>query len=635
MMSRRRTVTFEVVVEQGGKPNIDGVFPDEAAARERAAYLLRLAKFPVVRILKVNQTGKEEVIFQKATSGGGKPTTISLVEETDVGPANLCADALQLFSYESRMLLLRLLRGYWDEQAVIPAEQLHRYYPLRYFEREALLFNPAVSRLATLQAPLLGVKPFDRHDQLIRMFATLKEMAQASDALAPFDAALARGGVGDLLAAAAERPPEERDRLVTHAFGAVLEPCRDWPGKVKALLRFHREDEEEANRRLLDQMLAETVDGREPVRALIGYAPDLGAALQSLVAAVHGDLDDRLPFTDELLALSNALGGGGFDETRAALLRRIQGGLAGLTPLTRTSDSAEGKAFGLIVDRLINFDGFLGGAGMAEALTRRAKTVWSSGGQDAPFDTAVQRLATRLPAPAQRIGYLLDLATSPFGRNKLSVLIRQVATEFESITSARELAAPGVSVEDVRSGLGRRLRAAGIPRALAEGLIAKIAAIPDGERSLSMPLLGGPGVGAVATAPRGGTRATEDTVLIDAPRAAERLVLFWRGQTRAIPEDGTQIVIGRSSQCQFVLDIASASRRHAAVSLQDGRFVVEDLSRNGTGIVVPGAAAPGVAEPLRLTPGEPLPLPPRGEIVIGSAELGEEPARIAWEIVKR
>ena len=170
----------------------------------------------------------------------------------------------------------------------------------------------------------------------------------------------------------------------------------------------------------------------------------------------------------------------------------------------------------------------------------------------------------------------------------------------------------------------RPLRAAGIPRALAEGLIAKIAAIPDAERSLGIPLLAAP-AGEVVT------RATEETVLFEVSKAAaERLVLFWRGQTRSIPEDGTQIVVGRSSQCQFVLDIASASRRHAAVSRQDGVFVVEDLSRNGTYIAVPG-----VAEPQRLTPGEPLPLPPRGEIVIGSAELGEEPARIAWEIVKR
>ncbi|ALJ38000.1 hypothetical protein [Azospirillum brasilense] len=208
---------------------------------------------------------------------------------------------------------------------------------------------------------------------------------------------------------------------------------------------------------------------------------------------MHGDLDDRLPHTDELLALSNALGGGGFDETRKALLRRIQGGLAGLTPLTRTGSAAEGKAFGMIVDRLTNFDGFLGGAGMAEALTRRAKTVWSSGGQDASFDMAVQRLATRLPAPAQRIGYLLDLATSPFRRNKLSVLIRQVATEFESITACRPPA---------RSSSRRSRCAAGDSPGCGAGI--------PGWRRRTAP----------RTARRSGRRTSRDRQLVD-----ERLIL--------------------------------------------------------------------------------------------------------------
>ena len=68
-MSKRREARFEVVVEQGGKPNIDGVFDDEKAATERANFLLRLAKFPVVRVVKVTGTGREETIFQKTSSG--------------------------------------------------------------------------------------------------------------------------------------------------------------------------------------------------------------------------------------------------------------------------------------------------------------------------------------------------------------------------------------------------------------------------------------------------------------------------------------------------------------------------------------------------------------------------------------
>ncbi|WP_448208375.1 FHA domain-containing protein [Azospirillum sp. sgz302134] len=571
--------------------------------------------------MKVNQAGGEQVVFEKASSGGGKSTTISHID--DAGPP--CTDVLQVFSFPSRMTLLRLLRGYWDDQLVIPAEQLHRYFPLRYFEREALLFNPALSRLATLQAPLLDVKPFDRQDQLLRLFTALKDLAQGADALAPVDQALTRGGLAGLLAATADRPPEEHDRLVTHAFGAVLEPCRAWNAKVAAILRFHEEGDAE-NTRIIDEFLTETVDGREPVRALIGYAPDLGSALQSLLAVVHGDLDDRLPYTDELLALSNALGGGGFHETRGALLHRIQGGLAGLTPLARTTDMAEAKAFQAIVDRLVSFDGYLGGPGMAEALTRRAKMVWGMNGRDVPFDGAVQRLTARLPMPAQRIGFLLDLATSDFGRHKISVLIRQVAGEFEHIGSAAELAAPGVSVEDVRRGLGRRLRAAGIPRALAEGLIAKIAAIPDEQRSVRLPR-----PGAAVPASRMEESVTAETVDLSAPQPAPkpdsaRLVLTLGARTWAIPDEGAELAIGRSSQCQVVLDMASASRRHAVVSRREGGFVLEDFSRNGTRLEVPGA------EPCVLQPGQPIVLPPRGVIVIGSGAVGEEPARIAWEI---
>ena len=349
---------------------------------------------------------------------------------------------------------------------------------------------------------------------------------------------------------------------------------------------------------------------------------------------MHGDLDDRLPLTGELLALSNALGGGGLPETRGALLRRIQGGLGGLTPLTRTSDSAEGRAFQAILDRLEGFDGYLGGPGMADALTRRAKMVWGADGQDAAFDATVQRLAGRLPTPAQRIGYLLDLATSAFGRHRASVLIRQVAGEFERVGSARELAAPGVSVDEVRAGLGRRLRAAGIPRALAEGLIARIASIPDGQRSLGTPLPGTPLpdtplLGAPAPAEHAPVRTGAETIDARAPRTVPaRLVLSFRGRSHRIPDDGPHLVIGRSSQCRIMVDVPSASRRHAALSEQDGVFVLEDLSRNGTRVEAPGA------EPRTLAQGDRLPLGPRGEILIGSPDLGEEPARIAWEITR-
>ncbi|WP_455185632.1 FHA domain-containing protein [Azospirillum palustre] len=621
-MSKRREARFEVVVEQGGKPNIDGVFEDEKSATERANFLLRLAKFPVVRVVKVTGTGREETIFQKTSSGGAKLTTISPIET-----ANLCTDVLQVFSFDSRMTLLRLLRGYWDDQGVIPSEQLHRYYPLRYFEREALLFNPAVSRLATLQAPMLGVKPHERYDQIIRLFTALKDLAQKSDTLAPFDQALMRGGISGLLLAAVDRPVEERDRIVTHAFATLLEPHREWGAKLTAVLRLHREDDGE-NTRLVDEFSAEIVDGREPIRALIGYAPDLASALLALLAALRGDLDDRLPHTEPLLALSNALAsdgtGFGFARTREALLHRIRGGLDGLTPLTRSGAASDARAFSSIVDGMIAFDGYMGGPAMAESLTRRGKTVWATGGTDLPFEETMARLAGRFNTAAGRLGYLLDLGASAYGHKKISTVIQRVADEFNRVKSAAELAAPGASLQEVREGLGRRLRAAGIPRALADGLIAKIAAIPDDQR-VSMTGIG------VVTGMRTGAalhaRPTDMTVDMQAPPApALRLTLSYQGRTVAVPDAGGDLVIGRGADCGIMLDHASASRRHAMIRLRDGVFTLEDLSRNGTRLV------PQAGEQRLLKMGDVAPLSGRGEIVIGSLDLGEHPARIAWSV---
>ncbi|WP_245986930.1 FHA domain-containing protein [Azospirillum thermophilum] len=250
---------------------------------------------------------------------------------------------------------------------------------------------------------------------------------------------------------------------------------------------------------------------------------------------------------------------------------------------------------------------------MAEALVKRGKTVWAAGGVDLPFEDAVLRLTNRLGGPGARICFLLDLATSPFGRRKLSVLIPRVAEEFERIGSAAELTAPGVTPQEVRDGFGRRLRAAGIPRALAEGLIAKITAIPD-EKRVTAPLI---------------SHSHETYDIRNPEPPAPRLVLTYQGRELVLQEGGAELVIGRATDCGIVLDHASASRRHLLVGVRGDGFVVEDLSRNGTCLV------PAGGEPRLLRQGDLAPLAGRGEIVIGSTEIGEKPARIAWEVMQK
>jgi len=52
---------------------------------------------------------------------------------------------------------------------------------------------------------------------------------------------------------------------------------------------------------------------------------------------------------------------------------------------------------------------------------------------------------------------------------------------------------------------------------------------------------------------------------------------------QVFPLDGESSVLGRSPDCDVVLEVGAVSRRHARISNVDGRFYVEDLhSRNGT-----------------------------------------------------
>lgn len=595
---------YEVVVELKGRPSIDGVFDDETLAMERAKFLLAQARFTAVRVVRTNQAGKEETVFEKAYAGGGKVTTISHIDE-----AAPCGDVLQVYGFDSRMTLLRLLRSYWDDQQVIPAEQLHRYMQLRYLEREATLFNPALSRLATLQAEALGVKVFDRQDELARWFVRLKELAQEGAAdLADFDRALTSGGTAGLLAAAASRPADERDRIVTHAFSTHLEPYREWGPKLRAVLRFHDEDDRESIR-VVDEFLAEIMDGREPVRALLGYCPDLASALLSLIAVVHGDLDDRLPHTDDLLALSRAAAAGGLERLERALLNRVAGALDARHPLAKQGPAAEAKAFHLIADRLATADGFRGGPDMASALTRRAKLAFAINGNDLPFEEAVARLSGRFSTPAARLGYLLDLGASPVGRRRISYVIGLVAGIFESAQTASELAPIGVEAEEARRRMGERLRKAGVPRALADALVMRMTMMSSHPPPVKHGVL------------------TADTMDVDRMKVPARLALSYHGHRCVIPDEGAELVIGRSHDCHVLLDLASASRHHAVVRAERDGFVLEDLSRNGTELVV------AQQNPRVLNKGDRVLLGRTGEIVIGSRQAGEEPARITWEIL--
>ncbi len=90
------------------------------------------------------------------------------------------------------------------------------------------------------------------------------------------------------------------------------------------------------------------------------------------------------------------------------------------------------------------------------------------------------------------------------------------------------------------------------------------------------------------------------------PRAP-RALLVGDGRTLVVPPSGA--VIGRSRQCDIVLDDAGISRRHAEIVPQGGAWVLRDLGSTN-GVLVDGASISGEH---RLADGD--------RIALGSSEL--------------
>ena len=584
-----RASTFEVTIEVGGKTEIEGIYPDDKTALERAEYLLKQAKYTAVRVHKVGARDNHKLIFEKFYSGSGVGATATAIDE-----AFLCLSVSDVYSFGSRQTLLRLLRAYVDQQLAIPLELLHDYMGLRYLERDALLFNQAAHRLAGIQAKSARVSANERHDTLIKLFRDVTLLAKdAPEGLGHLYRCLADRGLGTLIDEVTDTlPVGDHTRAITYALARHLGPARDWGLKLTAACELFSEEQSAQTEACLDEVLAEIIDGSEPVRSAIGYAPDLVTALEALLATVDGSWDNRLPGTTALQQLSDIMAHRPLPLVRQALLNRVAGALDGKVALTKGDRAYEAAALKRLVPKLTEFSGFMGGVPMSAALTRRAKTALGKANEDLSFEGTISILAGFLPTPAARIGFLLDLLCSDLGRRQAPLLTQSIAELFNSIRSIYDFAPDqdsSWSQDRVREDFRRRLYQAGIPRRLADGLLHRLAQLSDSPGAVAIAPAKAARPAAALPAPGGVagvvTAETETQRRVPTPDVADligRGLLTHCGSQYLVEAAQTPFAIGRSESCQLTVDCGTASRCHAVIELTGTDFVLVDQSKNGT-----------------------------------------------------
>lgn len=245
--------------------------------------------------------------------------------QEDAPHALPCFKPDDLYSYHARATMSRLLTDYLARNKITITELIHRADMLEKLEATGTLYQHAIQKVAVAQAsstttPVqqivkslneLTTQAFHRvyrdqrkglfPDPHPHQFAELAiQLAPQGDAAYVFNGALARH----------------------------LRDCAGWDDKVLRLVSImENAPQEEAARKLLltsiDAILAECLNGSAALHELMGYAENLGQALNNLVTLFLGKTPDGSRAGQGLAALAHHFAADTLPEARTAIANRI------------------------------------------------------------------------------------------------------------------------------------------------------------------------------------------------------------------------------------------------------------------------------------------------------------------------
>ncbi|SEH57159.1 hypothetical protein [Magnetospirillum fulvum] len=403
--------SFEIHVFADKRWVITEMAADEAAAKAFADNLLHTGNHEAVRVVRdferLDGTHAETVVLEKKAPEKA-PGDLTLAP---IAEAPLCTTIEDVYALPSRTAIGRLLRKYLDEVVVTPTEFLHDAKEMKRFgDRGTLLFS-AIDRVAGLQSREAGeADPRERRAFLESAWETLQKRARDFAAAKPKPKPPASFAEA-LTQSAAD--PDPAFGLMARLTLALLER-RSWQGKLELVLAWALEPE--VRPEVIDGLLADLVVPAQMVQDLLGFQPNLAAALGQIVDLAEGRAEPA-KFAPELFAdLNQMFAAGRLPQAQQALMARTIREIGGANPLSRNDPAQEFEMFHRLLHRLVERDRVAGGPLMAEALLQRATRVQNAGGASLVVVESVRMLLGALADGCIRLQFLLTLCAAPLGR---------------------------------------------------------------------------------------------------------------------------------------------------------------------------------------------------------------------------
>ncbi len=434
-MLLRSNVIFEIRTEVKGSNHIDGIYKDQKEALARANILIGQAKFEAIRVFAVDPSLREKMIFEKLSTVSEAPIRIIPVDEVVSLPSSS-----DLYSFRFRLMLGRILRNYLDRENISVIELLHDRGRLTRLTRDHKIYSQVVSQLKRiLTSPSNDGKPDDGLAE--RLLADVLAQTKDTDACLPAFTALDTGGVPGLLRFLETVPDGKRSMMLTFALAKRLYSASAWAGKIDAVTTLFTDGAPPPAIQLVDEALAELLDGAAAVKEIMGAAADLSEVLGVLVGLLGIDLKLAAPRSaSTLIRIRNILRIQRMPATEEIILRRVLKSVDGTARLTNFGRDAEATVLRRLVAGLCEPGGCRGGSTMAIALVKRARSVLGSDVEDLPFDAATNELCELLANKATVISFLIAVKGAPgVTEGQAAFLLKKLAEIFLQTRSLGDL----------------------------------------------------------------------------------------------------------------------------------------------------------------------------------------------------
>ncbi len=463
-LPKSSSVRYMVNVREEGRWTIFTDAPSKGRAITAAKSLLSEGKFDAAKVTEDRGQPQEILLWEQQSNRRRKKA----VKITPVDEAAACRELADFYGFEARKTVGRLLRHYFDQEGMLPVELVHHRLNLRKLVRQNDLYIKAVQSISTVLAKSDDRNPSQVMDFIDSMVRKMTARAELADDMDDYVKMMESGGMAALIEGVNKSAPEKnRDFLIRAGLAKRTSEFGHWEGKLNLLLEQVEKDPDSKGIDYIDEFIAEIFDGSTAVMEILGYQRNLATALQTVVQLATSTYESNDDEPSVLDRLSQLMGREKMPRTQDVMIDRVTRILSGGSPLTKEETRVEEQeAFRSLMRHLLGHQLLTNSHALCEAASLRAKTVLVDEKEDESYEKAVDDMIALLPTIAVKLGYLLDLSGTEFGKKVDDHIVACLASLLAGVTTVTQLVERGASEKQIiiaSAGIRDRLLATDLP----------------------------------------------------------------------------------------------------------------------------------------------------------------------------